>query len=82
MNAVNAGISSLKKKILVMEVLVESDTLSEAREIAIDQCIAADTTRLTGLKEERRELRWHQKGTKKSMLFVSDKCISSLFLRE
>ena len=59
MEELNDEITALKQELRTNKALVNSGNLSKEREVSLDQRIASDTTRLTGL-EERREVRLQQ----------------------
>jgi hypothetical protein len=56
----NAEIAALKQEIVANKAKVDAGTLSEAERVAIRQQISTDTTRLTALEQERREVRLQQ----------------------
>ena len=56
----NREIDALEQKIGANEAKVDAGTLSEAERVAIRQQISTDTTRLTALEQERREVRLQQ----------------------
>jgi hypothetical protein len=60
MSSLNRKIDALEQEIVANKAKVDFGTLSEAREVAIRQQISTDTTRLTALEQERREVRLQQ----------------------
>jgi hypothetical protein len=75
----NADIAALKQKITANEAKVDGGTLSEAERVAIHQRISTDTTRLTSLEQERREVRLQQQQQAGECLFVPDEFIAAVF---
>ena len=76
----NAEIAALKQKIAANEAKVDAGTLSEAKEVSMNQRIASDNNVLATLITERGRLQQQQQAGE--CLFVPDEFIASVFLRE